>query len=118
VLQKLEGQGTAWIELAGELTTYDLQPGQSLLVHPGHVGMFQGSVQFQITRMRGIANALFGGDGFHLVQLTGPGRVWLQSMPLSQLAGSLAPYLAREGGGARTVEAGAVGGIIGDMLRG
>jgi uncharacterized protein (TIGR00266 family) len=118
VLQKLEGQGRAWIELSGELTTYELAPGQTLLVHPGHVGMFQGSVQFQITRMRGIANALFGGDGFHLVALTGPGRIWLQSMPLSQLAGSLAPYLSREGGGARAAEAGAVGGIIGDMLRG
>jgi uncharacterized protein (AIM24 family) len=117
VLQKLEGQGRAWIELSGELTTYDLAPGQTLLVHPGHVGMFQGSVQFQITRMRGIANALFGGDGFHLVALTGPGRIWLQSMPLSQLAGALAPYLPHEGN-TRAVESGAVGGIIGDMLRG
>jgi uncharacterized protein (TIGR00266 family) len=117
VLQKLEGQGRAWIELSGELTTYDLAPGQTLLVHPGHVGMFQGTVQFQITRMPGIANALFGGDGFHLVALTGPGQIWLQSMPLSQLAGSLAPYLPHEGN-ARAAEAGAVGGIIGDMLRG
>jgi uncharacterized protein (TIGR00266 family) len=118
VLQKLEGQGTAWIELSGELVSYDLPPGQSLLVHPGHVGMFQGTVQFQITRMRGIANALFGGDGFHLVALTGPGRVWLQSMPLVQLAGALAPYL---GGGSDTAQAagaGAAGGIIGGMLRG
>ncbi|HEY1617707.1 MAG TPA: AIM24 family protein [Streptosporangiaceae bacterium] len=118
VLQKLEGQGTAWIELSGELVSYDLPPGQSLLVHPGHVGMFQGTVQFQITRMRGIANALFGGDGFHLVALTGPGRVWLQSMPLVQLAGALAPYLGGGGDVAQAAGAGAVGGIIGDMLRG
>jgi uncharacterized protein (AIM24 family) len=117
VLQKLEGQGRAWIELSGELTTYELPPGQTLLVHPGHVGMFQGSVQFQITRMRGISNALFGGDGFHLVALTGPGRVWLQSMPLVQLAGALAPYLPHEGN-TQAAGAGAVGGIIGDMLRG
>jgi uncharacterized protein (AIM24 family) len=117
VLQKLEGQGRAWIELSGELTSYELPPGQTLLVHPGHVGMFQGSVQFQITRVPGIANKLFGGDGFHLVALTGPGRVWLQSMPLAQLAASLMPYLPA-GGDARAAEAGAVGGIIGDMLRG
>jgi uncharacterized protein (TIGR00266 family) len=116
VLQKLEGQGRAWVELSGELTSYELPPGQTLLVHPGHVGMFQGTVQFQITRMRGIANALFGGDGFHLVALTGPGRVWLQSMPLVQLAGALAPYLPH--GDMRSAEAGAVGGIIGDMFRG
>jgi uncharacterized protein (TIGR00266 family) len=118
VLQKLEGQGRAWIELSGELTTYDLPPGQSLLVHPGHVGMFQGSVQFQITRMRGIANAVFGGDGFHLVALTGPGKVWLQSMPLVQLAHALAPYLPTAADTGRSVEGGVVGGIIGDMLRG
>jgi uncharacterized protein (AIM24 family) len=117
LLQKLEGSGRAWIELAGEVTTYDLPPGQTILVHPGHVGMFQGSVSFQITRMRGISNALSGGDGFHLVALTGPGRIWLQSLPLVQLAHSLSPYLGREGRG-DAAAAGAVGGIIGDMLRG
>jgi len=76
VLQKLEGQGRAWIELSGELTSYELPPGQTLMVHPGHVGMFQGTVQFQITTVPGISNMIFGGDGFHLVALTGPGRVW------------------------------------------
>jgi uncharacterized protein (TIGR00266 family) len=117
ILQKLEGQGRAWIELSGELTSYELPPGQTLLAHPGHIGMFQGTVQFQITRMRGIANAFFGGDGFHLVALTGPGRIWLQSMPLSNLAHALSPYLG--GGGVKDAAAGgAVGGIIGDMLRG
>ncbi len=116
VLEKLEGQGRAWVELSGELTSYDLPAGQTLLVHPGHVGMFQGSVQFTITRIRGIANMAFGGDGFHLVALTGPGRVWLQSMPLMVMAHALAPYLA--GGGAQADARGAGGGIIGDMLRG
>jgi uncharacterized protein (AIM24 family) len=119
ILQKLEGQGRAWIELSGELTSYELPPGQTLLVHPGHVGMFQGTVQFQITRIPGISNMFFGGDGFHLVALTGPGQIWLQSMPLAILAASLAPYLG--GGGDSTgkaLGAGAAGGIIGDMLRG
>jgi uncharacterized protein (AIM24 family) len=118
ILQKLAGQGRAWIELSGELTTYDLPPGQTLLVHPGHVGMFQGSVRFRITRMRGAADASFGGDGFHLVALTGPGRVWLQSMPLAMLAHSLTPYLGDGETTAKAAGAGAVGGIIGDMLRG
>jgi uncharacterized protein (AIM24 family) len=117
VLQKLEGEGRAWIELSGELTSYELPPGQTLLAHPGHIGMFQGSVQFQVTRMRGIANAVFGADGFHLVALTGPGQVWLQSMPLPVLAQALAPYLGTENVG-QAAGAGAVGGIIGDMLRG
>ncbi len=115
VLQKLEGQGRAWIELSGELTCYDLPPGQTLLAHPGHVGMFAGSVQFTITRVPGVANVFFGGDGFHLVALTGPGRVWLQSMPLPVLAQALSPYLASSAGD----QAGAagVGAIIGSMLR-
>jgi uncharacterized protein (AIM24 family) len=117
VLQKLEGAGRAWIELSGELTSYDLPPGQTLLVHPGHVGMFQGSVQFSITRMRGIANTFFGGDGFHLVALTGPGRIWLQSMPLAVLAQALSHYLPHDSA-PESAGAGAVGGIIGGMLRG
>jgi uncharacterized protein (AIM24 family) len=119
VLQKLEGQGRAWIELSGELTSYDLPPMQGLMVHPGHIGMFQGSVQFTVTRMPGIANAVFGDDGFHLVLLTGPGRVWLQSMPLPVLAHALARYLPHdERTSTQSAGAGAIGGIIGDMLRG
>jgi uncharacterized protein (AIM24 family) len=117
ILQKLDGEGRAWIELGGEVTSYELPPGQTVLVHPGHIGMFQATVQFSIQRMRGIANMMFGGDGLHLVALTGPGRVWLQSMPISNLAHALAPYLA--GDGTRdAVAGGAAGGIIGDMLRG
>lgn len=115
VLEKLGGQGTAWIELSGEIISYELAAGQSLLVHPGHVGLFQDSVSFQITRVPGIANKLFGGDGYHLVALTGPGAIWLQSMPLPILAHSLSPYL---GGEATTDGAagGALGGIIGGVL--
>jgi uncharacterized protein (AIM24 family) len=117
ILQKLEGQGRAWIELSGELVHYTLQPGQTLMAHPGHVGMFEGSVQFSITRMQGIANMAFGDDGFHLVTLTGPGQIWLQSMPLPILAHALQPYLATQSvqSGA---EGGVVGGIIGNIMRG
>ncbi|MBV9382458.1 MAG: AIM24 family protein [Streptosporangiaceae bacterium] len=114
LLQKLEGQGRAWIELSGELTTYDLPAGQTLLVHPGHVGMFAGSVSFQITRVPGVANILFGGDGLHLVALTGPGRVWLQSMPLVQLAAAIQPYLPTPV--SSTGGAAASGAIAGDMM--
>jgi uncharacterized protein (TIGR00266 family) len=117
ILQRLEGQGRAWIELSGELIHYTLNPGQTLLVHPGHVGMFEDSVQFAMTRVRGIANMAFGADGFQLVELTGPGQVWLQSMPLPVLAHALAPYLATESA-PQAAEAGAVGGIIGNILRG
>ena len=93
VLEKLEGQGTAWVELAGEMVRYDLQPGQSLLVHPGHIGVFQDSVSFEMRTVPGIANKFFGADGLFLVSLTGPGTIWLQSMPLPILASALLPYL-------------------------
>jgi uncharacterized protein (AIM24 family) len=115
VLEKLEGQGTAWVELAGETISYDLAAGQSLLVHPGHVGVFQDSVSFQITRVPGIANKLFGADGYHLVALTGPGTIWLQSMPLPILAHALSPYLGGEVGTDAAV-GGSLGGIIGGVL--
>lgn len=117
VLERLEGEGTVWVELAGEITTYQLQPGQTLLVHPGHVGIFEDRVSFQITRIQGLGNLIFGRDGYHLVALTGPGQVWLQSMPLPVLAGALAPYLGAQVGGDAAV-GGAAGGGIGGMLGG
>jgi uncharacterized protein (TIGR00266 family) len=95
VLQRLEGNGEAWIELSGEVSTYQLAPGQTMLVHPGHVGLFQESVSFQITRLQGVRNILFGDNGFHLVALTGPGEIWLQSMPIALLAHAIYPYLPK-----------------------
>jgi uncharacterized protein (TIGR00266 family) len=96
ILQRLSGPCTAFVELGGECVVYDLPPGQSLMVHPGHIGMFQDSVGFDITFMRGIRNALFGGDGLFIARLTGPGRVWLQSMTVPGLAHAIAPYLGSE----------------------
>ena len=84
-------------------------------MHPGHVGMFEQSVNFGITRIQGIRNMLFGGDGIFLAQLTGPGKVWLQSLPLSNLAHALSPYLNT--GAGRVAETG-TGAVIGSILRG
>ncbi len=114
ILQRLEGQGRAWIELSGEITTYELVDGQSLLVHPGHVGLFEDMVKFSITRLAGIKNKAFGGDGFHLVSLTGPGRVWLQSMPVAVLAQAIEPYLNHDDHH-EAVDAG-VGGVLGGII--
>jgi uncharacterized protein (TIGR00266 family) len=115
LLQKVAGDCQAWIELDGEVVPYDLRPGETMRVHPGHVGMFEGSVQFQITRIQGIRNMLFGGDGIFLAALTGPGRIWLQSLPLSNLAHALRPYL---GTSAEKVEATGAGAIVGSLVRG
>ncbi len=116
LLQKISGQGTAWLELSGELIVKDLRAGETLRVHPGHVGAFESSVAFQITMVRGIRNLIFGGDGLFLAALTGPGRVWLQTLPISRLAHQLMEYMpsaSRE-----SAQGGVVGGIVGSILDG
>jgi uncharacterized protein (TIGR00266 family) len=115
LLQRVTGQGIAWLELSGELVVRDLQPGENLRVHPGHVGAFQSSVSFQITTVPGIKNMIFGGDGIFLASLTGPGRIWLQTLPISKLAHAIEPYIPREAS-RQTVEGGVVGGIVGSIL--
>ncbi|HET7421580.1 MAG TPA: TIGR00266 family protein [Candidatus Dormibacteraeota bacterium] len=97
-LQRLTGQGPAWVALNGEVVTYDLQPGNTLRVHPSQVGMFQGSVQFSIVTVPGIQNMFFGGQGLFLAALTGPGRVWLQSMSMQHLAHAIQEYLPQPRG--------------------
>ncbi|MGH9585564.1 MAG: TIGR00266 family protein, partial [Acidobacteriaceae bacterium] len=92
ILQRVTGQGTAWLELSGEVVTKDLAPGEILRVHPGHIGAFHSNVSFQITRVPGIRNMIFGGDGIFLAALTGPGRVYLQTLPISRLAHQIAQY--------------------------
>jgi uncharacterized protein (TIGR00266 family) len=116
LLQHVSGQGTAWLELSGELVVKDLQAGETLRVHPGHVGAFQSSVSFQITTVPGIKNMIFGGDGIFLAALTGPGKVWLQTLPISKLAHKLMEYMPRPS--TERAEGGVVGGIVGSILSG
>ena len=118
LLQKVSGVGTAWLELGGEVVVRDLQPGETLRVHPGHVGAFTAGINFQITRIQGIRNMFFGGDGIFLAALTGPGRVWLQTLPVARLAHALEPYLPQgRSEGVRNVGTAAVlGGIVGSMF--
>jgi uncharacterized protein (TIGR00266 family) len=116
VLQHIGGVGIAWIELSGEVVVKDLPPGEVIRVHPGHVGAFESTVAFQITTVPGIRNMIFGGDGIFLAQLSGPGKVWLQTLPLSRLAHALVPYLPSPA--QERTEGGIVGGIIGSVLSG
>ena len=118
LLQRIGGYGMAWIELSGELIQKNLAPGEVLLVHPGHVGAFQASVGFQITMVPGIKNMIFGGDGIFLAVLTGPGTIWLQTLPISRLAHQISEYLpAGEGRQVGPAAGGAlIGGVIGDLL--
>lgn len=126
ILEKLTGNARAWVELGGEIVTYTLAPGETLQVHPGHIGMFEGSVNFDITMIPGLKNKFFGGDGLFIAQLTGPGQVWLQTLTMPNLAHALEPYLARESGSSSVLGGdssagigGAIaGGVIGSVLGG
>ena len=118
LLQKLAGSCSAWVELGGEVVTYDLTPGETLNVHPGHIGMFEESVTFDITTMPGIRNKLFGGDGLFLGRLTGPGKIWLQTLTMPNLAHALAPYMGKESQSTTTTaaEVGVAGAVLRDIF--
>ena len=95
-LQRLTGPGKVFLEAAGEITEYTLKEGQSLKVDTGHIAAFEPTVVYEINRVKGVKNMLFGGEGLFLATLTGPGKVWLQSMPLANLAKKLAPYMPKK----------------------
>ena len=97
VLQKVTGPGMVFLEVAGEVREYNLQPGQVMKVDPGHIALYEPTVKYDISTVKGVKNILFGGEGLFLATLTGPGKIWLQSLPLSNLAGKLARYLPTKG---------------------
>ncbi len=112
ILQRVTGQGTAWIELSGELVEYHLAAGENLQIIPGHVGLFDAGMSFEIKMVKGIKNLLFGAETLFLASLTGPGMVWLQTMPISQLAQAISPYLPQHD----DEKSGGAGGILGNLL--
>ena len=117
LLQRVGGTGTAWLELSGELVMKELQPGETLRVHPGHVGAFESGVGFQITTVPGIKNMVFGGDGIFLAALTGPGKIWLQTLPIGRLAHEILEYMpTQQRQPSQTVAGGVVGGVVGSIL--
>ena len=124
IIQKITGPGVVWLDLSGEVVTRDLAVGEKLFVHAGHIGAQEPSVQMDFQRIRGVKNMIFGGEGIFLATLQGPGRVWLQSMPIMNLAEEIARYLpqptANNGGNnslGQMAVSGAVGGLMG-MLSG
>jgi uncharacterized protein (AIM24 family) len=99
--------------------TYDLPAGQTIRVHPGHVGAFDETVSFTVGTIPGLANKFFGGNGFFLADLTGPGRIWLQSMSIQMLAAQIAEYLPDNSGGGSGSggsSSGVVDGVIGSVF--
>ena len=97
IMQRLSGNGTAFIEIDGELIEYDLAAGQKIVVDTGNVAGFTTGVHMEIQQVPGLKNKLFGGEGLFNTVLTGPGRVWLQTMPISNVAASIIPYIPVSG---------------------
>ena len=95
LMQKLSGNGRFWVQLGGHVVVKDLLAGESLDIHPGHLGMLESTVNIEITTLPGLANKFFGGDGLFLARVTGPGRVWLQTLTLPNLAHALQPYFIK-----------------------
>ena len=93
ILQKFTGKGMLFLEIDGEVIEKTLQPGEKLIVDQGHVAAMDESVDFDIQRVKGAKNILFGGEGLFFATLIGPGRVWLQTMPISKLAEALIPLM-------------------------
>lgn len=93
IMQRLSGRGTAFVEIDGELIEHTLATGEQLLVDTGNVAGFEPSVSIDIKQVAGIKNKLFGGEGFFNTLLTGPGKVWLQTMPISNVAEAIIPFI-------------------------
>ena len=85
ILQKITGPGVAFLEIGGEVAEYELAEGETMRANPGYVAMYEPSVDYDIQRVRGIKNMLFGGEDLFLANLKGPGKIWLQSMPFNKL---------------------------------
>ena len=113
VLQKVTGPGTAFVELTGEIREYTLAAGQRLRIDPGHIAMFEPTVQYDITTVKGLKNIFLSGEGLFLATLTGPGRVWLQTMPVSNLAMKIYSLMPKSGSSS---SGGALGNIVGEIF--
>lgn len=95
IMQKVSGNGTVFAEFDGSIVEYDLKNGETMLVDTGYVAAMDESVKMDIEMIKGVKNVLFGGEGLFNTKLTGPGKVWLQTMPLSKVAQGIIPFIPR-----------------------
>ena len=97
IMQKVSGQGTVFAEFDGHVVEYELNAGQEIVVDTGHLAAMDASCQIEIKSVPGVKNMLFGGEGIFNTIIHGPGKVWLQTMPISNVAGALRPYMPSSG---------------------
>jgi uncharacterized protein (TIGR00266 family) len=116
IMQKLEGDGLAFVHAGGTVVKRELQAGQTLMIDTGCVVAFTSNINFEIQYVGKVKTALFGGEGLFFAKVTGPGTVWLQSLPFSRLASRIFAA-APQRGGARE-EGSLLGGVVGGSLLG
>lgn len=95
IMQKLHGQGMAFVEIDGYIVEYDLQDGQQMLIDTGYLAAMSSTCKMDIQQVKGIGNVLFGGEGLFNTVVTGPGKIYLQTMPISNFAGAVAAVIPR-----------------------
>ncbi|HYR26555.1 MAG TPA: TIGR00266 family protein [Aquabacterium sp.] len=117
IMQKLEGDGLAFVHAGGTVVRRELQPGESLMVDTGCVVAYTAGVDFDIQYVGKVKTALFGGEGLFLARLTGPGHVWLQSLPFSRMASRIFAAAPQTGGHSRD-EGSLLGGVATGSLLG
>ncbi|MBR5473273.1 MAG: TIGR00266 family protein [Clostridia bacterium] len=93
IMQKISGNGTVFLEIDGSCIKYDLQPGQSMIVDTGYLAAYTGSCKIDVQTVKGFKNAVFGGEGLFNTVVTGPGTVYLQTMPIYGVANAIRPYI-------------------------
>ena len=93
IMQRLSGCGTAFLEFDGHVIEYDLQPGQQIVVDTGYLAAMENTCGIEIQSVPGIKNMVFGGEGFFNTVITGPGRIWLQTMPMSNVAAEILKFM-------------------------
>lgn len=98
VMQKISGNGVVFIEIDGSTVEYNLDPGQQLVIDTGYLAMMDASVKMEVQAVKGVKNALFGGESFFNTIVTGPGRVLLQTMPITGFAALIASLLPQKNG--------------------
>ncbi len=93
ILQEMRGSGTAFLEIDGDAIEYNLAPGEVIKVDTGNVAAFESTVKYDIETVSGMKNIFFGGEGLFLTKLTGPGKVYLQTLSVAELAGLISSYI-------------------------
>ena len=93
LMQKFSGNGMLFLEIDGSMVAYDLAPGQSMMVDTGNLAAMESTCTLDVQTVKGVGNVLLGGEGLFNTKVTGPGRIWLQTLPLSNMASALAKVI-------------------------